>query len=52
MTLEEMSELLTAVRDAKYPSKLAHNGARLDAIETVVLKLLTHLQDSKQEHEQ
>jgi hypothetical protein len=44
MTLKEMRELLTSVRDAKYPSKLDRNGARLTALETVTLKLLDWLE--------
>jgi hypothetical protein len=40
LTAAELRAELIKVRDAKYPSKLARNGARLTALETVVLEIL------------
>lgn len=39
-TAADLREALIKVRDAKYPSKLARNGARLTALETVMLEVL------------
>jgi hypothetical protein len=39
-TAADLREVLIKVRDAKYPSKLARNGARLTALETTVLEIL------------
>lgn len=39
-TAADLREALIKVRDAKYPSKLARNGARLTALETVMLEML------------
>jgi hypothetical protein len=36
----ELRAGLIKVRDAKYPSKLARNGARLTALENAVLEML------------
>jgi hypothetical protein len=39
-TAADLRDVLIKVRDAKYPSKLARNGARLTALETVMLEVL------------
>lgn len=36
----ELRAALIKVRDARYPSKLQHNAARLTELETVVLEIL------------